>query len=723
MIFDMALNQAVILPPLMQQIWDKTLNVPLAGGFVNFYHDNARTTPKDVYELVGTGPGSYTYVSLGSVLQLSGIGTYIDSSGGNIPIYLWPFSGSPNDQPPSTTADNYYVTVYSLTGVFQFDIPNWPGVASGGGGGGATSTSDNIISNGQFVDVDFPVTATSSTPQTFTIASGTVTTEIAPDWSVITTGAGTVNVWQIPISGATTNIGNPAYALGISTTGFSLPIQLTQTIQAPRILASTPVSATFIAQSNGANVTLSMTYTPSITGAPQTLASGTAVSADYSVIANATPISITNPGVGTGSVNVSIVIPNGTSVNISCVQLCAAINNAIVGYIQETPEREVDHLFHYFQPAINFKPIPSLLVGWDFAVNPKQFGVTSFTNSPQYVWDQTICSSVVGTINVSQGPQGSFAVATNNANEAFYMLQYLTTPESLETALSRLSVNLNAICTNHNDVIARVYLYYGNASSSIPILPTTIGTIAANGVFTLTAANWSQINQGLAFSNQTTLTQTFDDHGFSSFDNTANIGNVKNFAIVVTFSCPTSGSIVGVQSISCVPGDIPTRPAPMSYVDTLANCQYYYEDSRLYGATLYPMDSVAVPTAGSPFAETFASGFNIKFETLKRTLPAYTIFSFVPTQDMVTVFLYYADGTDHLTFINPDVAITIWVNTVLNKDGMIFQPVTIMGMPGSVTPIAQVVNGIAGKTVSADLYNCYSAIGLYYIADARLGVV
>jgi hypothetical protein len=630
----MPLNQAIIMPPLQQQLWDKTLNVPLAGGFVNFFHDNARTTPKDVYELVGTGPGSYSYVDIGSMLTLSGIGTYIDSSGGNIPIYLWPFTGTPNDQPPSTTADNYYVTVYSATGVFQFDIPNWPGVQGNGGGGGATSTSENIISNGQFVDVDFPVTATPTSPQTFNIASGTVTTEVAPDWSVITTGTGTVSVWQIPISGATTNIGNPAYALGISTTGFSLPIQLTQKILAPRILASTPVSATFIAQSNGGNVTLSMTYTPSITSASQTLASGTAISADYSVIANASPVLITNPGVGNGSVNVSIVIPAGTSVNISCVQLCAAINNTIVGYIQETPEREIDHLFHYFQRKINFKPISSLLVGWDFALNPAQFGATrTITTTPSYVWDQTIGASAVNNVNVSR-PSAIFpvmAAVTTGDTDAFYLLQYLTGPQACETAASNLSVNINAYANNHPGVVITVYLFAGNSSSTIPLISGgTIGTIASSGVFTLTAANWSLISQFPAYGNSATINTFHLDYGFSGWPTDPVLGVRKNFAIVVTFAVPTSGTQVIVESISCSPGDIPTRPAPQTPDEVLRECQYYYQKSFAQG--VIPAQAVGVgrgeyynvQNVGAANAAGSFTGIN--FQVPMRGVPAIALF-------------------------------------------------------------------------------------------------
>lgn len=730
----MTLNQAPILPALQQSFIDKTLGTLLAGGFVHFFEDNARSTPKNVYELVGTGPGTYSYVSLGSVLQLSGIGTFVDANGGAILVYLWPFLGSPNDMPPSTVGDNYYIQVYSSTGVFQEDFANVPGVPVGGGAGGSTSISDNIISNGQFVDVDFPSTATAGTPQTFNIASGTVTTEIAPGWSVTTTGTGTVNVWQIQISGATTNIGNPAYALGISTTGFSLPIQLTQKILAPRILAVTPVSATFIAQSNGSNVTLSMTYTPSLTGVAQTICSGTVTPANYSVIANATPVSITDPGVGTGFVNVNIVIPQGTSVNISCVQLCAAINNAIVGYIQETPEREIDHLFHYFQPQINFKPINSLLVGWDFVTNPKQFGVISFTTTPPgaaltfvgfYVWDQTICQSLVGTVNVSQTASGAFSATTTNPNEAFYMLQYLSSAQAVQTALSRLSVNLNAWSSNTTNVVARVYLYYGNLSSTIPsALSGAIGTIAANGVFTLTAGNWFPINQGLAFSNQITLSESPTDYGFSSWDNTANSSTISNFAIVVTFSCPTTGTNILVQSASCVPGDIPTRPAPLSKDQTLRLCQYYYEDSRNYGFREFNMDSQALPGASpQPTTQMYPSAFTIDYETIKRAVVTnIIIYSAVPTLGMVTTFLFFANGSGNIDFVNPDATFTsYWEAVAPSLDGISFRP--IVSVPTAANPVVAVINGSGGKTVSSTLFFASGVLGLYYIADARLGIL
>ena len=41
---------------------------------------------------------------------------------------------------------------------------------------------------------------------------------------------------------------------------------------------------------------------------------------------------------------------------------------------KESTPRQKDRLFQ--RPLLNFKPIPSYLIGWDFPLNPAQFGVT-----------------------------------------------------------------------------------------------------------------------------------------------------------------------------------------------------------------------------------------------------------------------------------------------------------------------------------------------------------
>lgn len=731
----MALNAAVIMPPLQQILWDKTLDVPLSNGQVFFWEDSNRTIPKNVYELTGTGPGSYTYVSLGAQLTLSGIGSFIDSSGGNIAIYLWPFTGSPNDIPPSTTIQNYYITVYSSTSVFQFDIPNWPGVTESASPVDEANTTENIISNGQFVDVNFPITATGASPFTITVSGTNVATEIAPDWSIVTSGSGTLNVYRQVINDSTTQ-GNPAYAIGIASTGFSQPLQLRQRILAPRTLAGQFASGTFLAQSFGGPITLTMNYTPSISGTIQQICTGLTLSSGFSPIFNSPSVQITNPGAGTGYIDITILIPLSSSVQISCVQLCGVINAAsVVAYLQETPEREVDHLFHYFQPKLNFKPIPSLLTGWDFPLNPKQFGVTSFTNVVKYVWDQTIMCSSVGIVNVAEDTSsGALDLTTTNANEAFYMIQYLSGPEAVKTTLSNLSVNINAYSQINSGVIVNAYLYYSSANGTIPLVSggTTIGSITnvLTGQFSLSASGWTLVPQFAGRSNNATLPlNTLTDTQFTGWNAVSNFGlngnTVHNFAIVITFAVPISGTIVLINSVSCVPGDIPTRPAPQTQDEVLRECQYYYEKSYLPG--VFPLASTTLGsvcafqnseliTATNANANFYQDVINLQYKQVKRVgAPAVFIYSVNGVLNDVTINLKGIDSNAQ-PFVNAaDVVFTTyWTATGQSDSSIYYVPVTAQLGVDLIAITPSNTNHFIGTTAWA---------AFQYVIDARLGVV
>lgn len=727
----MALNAAVIMPPLQQVIFDKTLQTFLAGGRVFFFEDANRTIPKNVYELTGTGPGSYLYVSLGSELTLSGIGSFIDAEGGNIPIYLWPFTGTPNDNPPSETIQNYYITVYSSTGVFQFDIPNWPGITANASPINTADTTDNIISNPQFVDVTFPSTFTAFAPFNMSITGTNTVTEIAPDWSLVTSGSGSVGVWQQQISDDDVP-GNPPFAIGITTSGFTQPTILRQRILSPRIFANQFVSATFIAASqDGSAHTLSLTYTPSITGTIQTICTGTTLDSGFTIINNPLPIQIVNPGNGTGFVDISIVIPVGASVLISCVQLCGVAGDMeVVAFLEQTPEREVDHLFHYFQPQLNFKPIPSLLTGWDFPLNPRQFGsvltpVSSFSTTPIYVWDQTICASAVSTVNVAATTQGNFNATTTTNVEAFYMLQYLSGFQAFETAINDLSVNIFSMASASN-VVVKVYLFYGNLSSSIPILPTTIGAINNTGAFTLSALNWNSIGQAQGYASTATLSQNvFTDIGFTGWNNATNYLVSQNFAIVVTFAIPTSGTSVNVQSISCVPGHIPTRPAPLTADEVLRKCQYYYEKS--YNPLAYPgagtvLGSVVVFqnselfTAVNVNANFYQEVIPVQFKQVKRVInPGFVAYSISGTINKVTGFLNGLDSGNNQHSVALEITLgTYWAGNDESDSYVCFIPViALLGVDLiSIAPTA--TTGFIGTS---------AWVQFHYTLDARLGVI
>lgn len=592
----MALNATPLMPPLQQQLWDKTLDAPLAFGTVYFFEDTDRRQPKDVYTLVGSGPGSYTYVSLGSFLNLSGIGTYIDQNNFNIPVYLWPFEGTPNDAVPSQKAQNYYIEVYSSTGVFQFPIQNWPGVQDGDQPSGqAFNITQNIISNPQFTDVNFSTAATAVSPVAFSTTGTNTATEIAPNWSVVTTGSGSFSVWQVQVSDDTAP-GNPAYALGITSSGYSQPIQLRQRIFAPRLLSKQFVSGTFIAQSPGSQYTLSMNYIPSITGTIQQICTGTTATAGFTIIANQNPALITDPGSGTGYIDITIVIPVNATIQLSCVQICSTNDTTPITYLQESPERQIDHLFHYFQPQLNYKPLKSYLVGWDFPLNPAQAkGFNSFipSGTSSYIWDQTILfQNTAGNISVSRSAGGTLVLTNSDASNMTQcaLIQYLALPEITPILETDLSVNVFSFA-NMTGINGNVSLWYTTNSSLPPInsSQSLVTALDTTGHPSSVVSGWFEIpfptngvNAGRA--NFTFNTTQNADHPFSYWPNQlqTNIPNVATFFAIVVGTSLLPPSALSFGSISLVPGRIPTRPAPQTESQVLQECQYYYEKSYAY---------------------------------------------------------------------------------------------------------------------------------------------
>ena len=121
---------------------DKDTGAPLAGGFIRFYEDDSRTTPKAVYQLTGSPP-AYTYTALPNPIQLSATGTIVDSSGNNCALYYYPYDEFGNLQ-------LYYIEVTNSLGVNQFTREAWPNITEETNPLGIeTNTIENLLSNPQ----------------------------------------------------------------------------------------------------------------------------------------------------------------------------------------------------------------------------------------------------------------------------------------------------------------------------------------------------------------------------------------------------------------------------------------------------------------------------------------------------------------------------------------------------------------------------------------------
>lgn len=136
----MALDPKYINISDLQSLFrDKDTGLPLSQGYIEFYKDNARTIPKDVFILSGSPP-DYSYTNIGNVVDLNAIGTESYNSN-DVTIFFYPYDTNGD-------IELYFAQIYNQDGVFQFSRQGLPYITDEG-----TSQTDftNYIPNGQFL--------------------------------------------------------------------------------------------------------------------------------------------------------------------------------------------------------------------------------------------------------------------------------------------------------------------------------------------------------------------------------------------------------------------------------------------------------------------------------------------------------------------------------------------------------------------------------------------
>lgn len=715
-------------------ILDKDSGAPLSGGLVYFEKDNQRGVLKPVYQITGTSP-NYTFIQLPNPMELSSIGTFVDALGNPVVPYFFPFNNL-------LRPEYYYIRVESALGVPQFTREAVPYIGQGSDPGGEAISFTNELSNPQFAEVLFD-TVSSSYTYTFTDPVLAVAA-LAPDWDLVVSGTGacTVVVSQTKPLGSLNRITNPGTLLNITSTGLTR-LRLRQRLYgSPNLFGSGYLSGYFVAKTfAGGPSTITMYYSqsngvvinePIVSGILPATGNYTEFTGNFLI-----PASTSTQNFPNAYVDIEMDLPVTTNIEITSIQLVSTndISVPAISYDQISNDRQIDYLFHYYKPQLAFKPIPSMLTAWDFNLNPAQFsGGSTQTIVPSgaaYIWDQTISKSTVGNMSVIRNAvTGGFQVSTVSATDSFYMIQYLSGAQARAIVGNNLAVNLSAFRTQAGgDATARVYLYRGTTASTIPILPLTIGTMTAGGIFTLTAANWTLIPRGnlgqtigtlpvVQTTDYTTL-NTDDDLQFNGWQMTtsADIADTDKFAIVVTFQCPTAATVITVDSISLMAGDIATRPAPQTFDEVLRECQYYYEKStnnNLFPSTASIVGSLLVEqkvyqATGSTFGIS-PRAFAVQYYVKKRVAPTIVIYSALNgVINTVWVIGYYAALSPP---ISGNAAIAFWT---IGDNGQ-------RGFSGIALDQSATL-ATSGAIGGFDIDNAAAVIVFHYTADCRLAII
>jgi len=723
----MALDERYIVASDIEQFFvDKVDGLPLANGKIKFFKDIARTVPKAVFQLSGSPP-AYTYTSMGSVITLSAVGTVQNSGGDNEVIYYYPYDDDGN-------LELYYIQVFDENDVPQFTREAWPNITNGSDPTRNQVGLHNQISNPTFTNVF--INEDRST--TFSVSSATNEVfEFAPNWDFVISGTGNVTVQRIAVTGNDKVPTSPPYILDVQVGAGITACYLRQRyFYNSGLWASTSNVSLFLSGSvlvrneNLGTTGIQMFYNESSGGTPVTIIDGTFESS-YKILTGASTDAIplsndTNSG-RDGFVDIYLSFTSNSHVRVSAVQVVPTTGKSIdlTSFDLDSSNRNEAFQGDYYIPRNNFKRVSSYLVGWDFPLNPYQFGTSgSVGTTADYIADQTIALRQSGgaiTYQLSATTNGLTFVCAGT-NNSFYIQQYLSGAEVKAMIGTRLSVNVFSYFGAANDAVtARIYLYRGSSAATIPTLPTNIATLAVDGTLTLTAANWTLIpRSGLdiptfnlkKISDNTEINSGQHDYGFSGWEivDATQIGDTDKFAIFVTFHYPDASTQITVNSVSLISGDIPCRPAIESKDEVLRKCQYYYEKTYSPNTPIGSITEVGNVIHNAPLVlnggndDLYAKTFSITYKTAKRSTPDLS---------------FYSPTSATLNLIHCVITVPGGGDTTAN------QPFNSFWNAIAINEYSVEIEAISATLLLARAYNLANQ-GYYqfhYVIDSRLGIV
>lgn len=736
--------------PLQEYFVNKDTGFPLAGGYVEFFSDPAFTVPKDVFQQSLVGGTTYTYTNLGSVLVLSSVGTFVDNNGDDIIPFLYPYDAQGD-------IELYFVRVWSGNpsvqgSVLQFTRQGWPPNLIQ-----STSPSDifesslNLFTNPQFSIVNFNNTS-GQTYYEITVA-GAGNFEFAPGWSIYYAGAGSLKIGQYPLSADWPT--NPSYYIEVISDPTVTPITLRQRLdKSPRVFENNYLSVAMLAACvNNIAEVLTINYVVNGGTAKQVLSGTVPNNSTFGLLAGVSnaPVLIdvtNNTAPDTGYVEMQVSVPSGRTMRYTSMFGCTVQNaTSLVSGSQSTNAQQTNGMFWYYKPQLEYKPIPSYTLGWDFAMNPFQAqGTANVTYNPTspgksaYVADQALLfQSTVNTTTVSQVDNRAIklAVATNPSSLA--LVQYLGAREAQELLNNPVCSQLRAKVST-GTLKGQIRLYY-TVDATLPVMADYSAASPVGG-YTLVSAvdnttgaptvggggnygTWIEVTRDTLGAANFTLSSTMSEYGFAGWNESAvaGINNAKYFAIVVSFAQVPVSSNIEIEHISLQKGYIPTAPAAMSFGETLTALQYYYEKSMPLsvlpsastdaGALIQQLSGQMIYTeffGGNNNSHLVLnnSSFGFRYVVNKNSnSPIVTIYNNAGTANNV-----FATGYNQGALIlSANVAIGTWTQNGLSSTGVNY-------IAPNLGPLYSVTYGASPPNATINGYLKY-----HYTADARLGIV
>ena len=721
--------------PLQEYFVNKDTGFPLAGGYVEFFSDPAFTVPKDVFQQSLVGGTTYDYTNLGSVLVLSSVGTFVDNNGDDIIPFLYPYDAQGD-------IELYFVRVWSGNpsvqgSVLQFTRQGWPPNLIQ-----STSPSDifesslNLFTNPQFSIVNFNNTS-GQTYYEITVA-GAGNFEFAPGWSIYYAGAGSLKIGQYPLSADWPT--NPSYYLEVISDAGVTPITLRQKLdKSPRVFENNYLSVGMLAAcANNIAEVLTIDYVVNGGAAKQVLSATVPNNSTFGLLAGVAnaPVLIdltNNTAPDTGYVEMQVSVPSGRTMRYTSMFGCTVQNaTSLVSGSQSTNAQQTNGMFWYYKPQLEYKPIPSYTLGWNWPINPcQELGTTvaAASNTPgfsRYVADETIVFQNVDN-TIACGFNNAGMGITPSADTSFAIIKYFSGAEVANILSTPLSVQLKAggAVANASDLITNVSIWY-TFDASLPDLKspnfyslvssvdntTGVATVGGGGVH----GTWYEVPRsglGAAIANlKTSNVPVYNFNGWVYNDVTP-ATSVKYCAIVISVSRLTAAVGCTFEYCTLNSGYIPTRPQADSFGENLQALQQYYEKSynistlagaaTFDGAYAWPL-SVSYTSPFGVTANAIKTGFSLPYKATKRASAIPVVYSTAGTQDALTGILTRGANENVSTTYNVSTNYTI-------------HP--------SVTTTTYQVNSANNNAVTTGAWdqNASATAYIQWVVNARLGIV
>lgn len=465
--------------------------------------------------------------------------------------------------------------------------------------------TDNQIANAQFSVINFV------SPLVLTAVTNPAPVEIAPGWELVLTGTGSVTVTQVPLNNALTNPTNAPYAIEINTSGWTSQPYLRQRFQQNGMnWANKYISSSVTARISGSSQIIQSFLVASDGATLQLLDTITLTSSFVQYQNNVLMPAATNANLPPNAyIDYRLMLPTTGDVFLTSFQVIASDSGVDIPYQQDTVDRQLDHLAHYYKPQLAYKPIPSYLIGWDFPLNPAQFFGDSVpvqavgAGKSYYAWDQTIIfQSVNNMLTVSRNAITKGMDITIQQAGQFAIVQYIEEAQARELLEGDMSVYINGFTDIALGLNATVTLWA--TAVALPDLKTPnfnspVTALAANGRPTMGNGTWVEIPRGNLGDAVMEFAPPISEFTFNGWTltNTTSTGlrsTTTNMAIVIGFEASVATDVITLNSIGLNTGKIATRPAPKTQTEARYDCQRFYFSS--FPAAVAPVTNYGVNT-------------------------------------------------------------------------------------------------------------------------------